>query len=118
MTAAFEIGFDALSGAIVRLSDRTSGRRWATPAFPLGLIRYRSYDEVDYARFHRQYVNKDEAIAWWAVPDFTKPGIDAAGAQSQVWMPQLDALYHRRDQKRHYLPIISLTDRAPSPPAL
>jgi hypothetical protein len=93
----WQIGFDAQTGAIAHLKHRQRNRRWAMPAFPLGLIRYQAFDEGDYARFHRQYVNKDEAIAWWAIPDFTKPGIDAAGARSQVWTPRLDAVYHRRD---------------------
>ncbi len=114
-TRTFEIGFDRQSGAIDRLTDLRTGRRWATPAFPLGAISYQAFDESDYARFHRQYVNKAEEIAWWAIPDFTKPGIDAAGAQSHRWAPQVEAIYHRQDEAGHTFLLVLTASEQVSP---
>lgn len=110
-TAHFRLGFDAQTGAITRLLERRTGKRWASARHPLGEFRYQSFDQTDYDRYHRQYVNKQEEIAWWAIPDFTKPGIADAGATSQEWLPRLERVYHRQDPGGHTI-VLFLTGEA------
>jgi hypothetical protein len=90
----FALGFGA-DGAITSLKDST-GRDWAGGEHPIALFKYQTFSQQDYDRFRRQYsVNKRET-AVWAIPDFTKPGIAAAGAVSATWRPRLAGMYQRR----------------------
>jgi hypothetical protein len=80
-------------GAIVHLKQKGQGRNWASAEHPLGLFCYQTFSQADYDRFYAQYnVHKPEN-AWWSVPDFTKPGMDKAGAVHRDWYPRLAALY-------------------------
>lgn len=105
----FRLRFDGETGAITGLLDKSSGRRWASPRHPLGLLAYQTYDAADYARFRRQYNNPDPAIAWWSIPDFTKPGIDAA-AVARRWPFRLTAAYHGRDDAGERLVLLLAGD--------
>lgn len=93
-TPRFRLCFDP-HGALVDLTERHSRRRWAAPESPLGQLVYQTFSQADYDRFYQQYVYNKAATAAWAVPDFTKPGIDANGAVSQEVLPRLSRLFRR-----------------------
>ncbi|HPH98456.1 MAG TPA: DUF5054 domain-containing protein [Anaerolineaceae bacterium] len=100
----FRLRFDPASGAIVTLQERQSGRHWASPRQPLGRLCYETFSQADYDRFYRQYIRVKKVDEWWAVPDFTKPGMAAAGAQHSLTMPPLTALYRCSDDRAdHFL---------------
>src|SRR5438552_1833533 len=50
-------------------------------------------------------------IAWWSVPDFTKPGMAAAHAKHRDWYPKLNALYHDANHSSFVLEL-ALPERA------
>jgi hypothetical protein len=81
-TAHFAVGFDGQTGAISRLVRKEGGRDWAGSANRLGLFRYETFSAQDYRRFWDQYIiNKDDPnTSWWAIQDFTKPGMEKDGA--------------------------------------
>lgn len=90
------LAIDPRTGAIARLTDRATGREWAGPHNLLALLRYQTFSQADYDRFRRQYNINKRATAFWAVPDYTKPGIAAVGAEARWWLPQVTDLYHER----------------------
>lgn len=59
-------------------------------------LGYQSFSEDDYARFHRRYNINKRQTHMWAIPDFTKPGIGAAGAAGW-WRPHVAGVYRRAD---------------------
>lgn len=84
-TTHFTVALDPASGALRHLARRTDGRVLANPQHLLGLFRYEMFSQADYDRFLREY-NINMEHPWcsrWAVPDFSKPGIDAGGAVSR-----------------------------------
>jgi len=94
--AQLSIAIDAQTGAIAQLIERATGRVWADPQHLLALLRYQSFAQADYDRFRRQYSINKRTTAVWAVPDFTKPGMAASGAESRWWLPSLSSLHHTR----------------------
>lgn len=94
-TAFFELQFGMQSGALVRLINRRTGRVWASSHHPLGLFLYEVFSQLDYDRFYRQYIGSNQAVARWAVPDFTKPGMEAAGVSHQEWQAEGIRLYRK-----------------------
>jgi hypothetical protein len=94
--ARLSIGIDAQTGAIAQLTERATGRAWAGPQHLLALLRYQTFSQADYDRFRRQYSINKRTTAVWAIPDFTKPGMAASGAESRWWLPSLAGLYHNR----------------------
>jgi hypothetical protein len=94
--AHLALAIDPRTGAIARLTDRATGREWADALNPLALLRYQTFSQADYDRFRAQYNINKRATAFWAVPDYTKPGIAAAGAESGWWLPQITGQYHER----------------------
>jgi len=99
-TEHFTIRFDEVSGAIVYLLEKATGQPWATRDHLLGLARYQTFSDQDYRRFFRQFlVDKSE----WAVLDYSKPGLEEAGAESKWWQPALSGLFWRRDEQGHHL---------------
>jgi len=82
----FRVSFDQ-NGWINGLE--MGGNEWAGPQNPLGSFWYQTFSADNYRRFNRQYnVNK----GWtreWAIPDFTKPGIDAAAPEQRIFLPTL-----------------------------
>ncbi|MEO7912748.1 MAG: DUF5054 domain-containing protein [Roseiflexaceae bacterium] len=90
------LGIDAQTGAIAQLTERATGRVWADPQHMLALLRYQTFAQADYDRFRRQYSINKRTTAFWAVPDFTKPGMAASGAESRWWLPNLSGLHHSR----------------------
>ena len=85
-TRHFEAGIDPATGALSRLVDRASGRVWASPDAPLGVIRYQNFSEADYDRFMDEYLASRPE---WGILDNSKPGIGAASARSEVWQPEV-----------------------------
>ncbi|MEZ5177091.1 MAG: DUF5054 domain-containing protein [Acidimicrobiales bacterium] len=61
---------------------------------PMGLLRYQSFDEADYERFYAGLSPTPED-EWWARWDNTKPGIDAAGAVSDWFVPTFVGAWQR-----------------------
>ena len=94
--AHFRVAFD-VRGALTRLRERSSRLEWASTEHPLGLLCYELFSQSDYDRFYRQYVINKRQTAGWSIPDFTKPGIAGVGAVHGEWLPELAALYHRRE---------------------
>ena len=94
--AHLAVAIDPRTGAIARLAERATGREWAAPDNPLALLRYQTFSQDDYDRFRRQYNVNKRTTAFWAIPDYTKPGIAAAGAVSRWWLPRLTGLWHTR----------------------
>jgi hypothetical protein len=94
--AQLSIAIDAQTGAIAQLIERATGRVWADPQHLLALLRYQTFAQADYDRFRRQYSINKRTTAAWAVPDFTKPGMAASGAESRWWLPSLSGLHHTR----------------------
>ncbi len=97
-TASFAVAFDPATGSIIRLEDRTTGHIWCTPANTLGLFRYESFSQADYDRRIRDYGVNLEETAIWAIPDFSKPGMDAVQPhpEHRFCVPQLVAARQRR----------------------
>ena len=95
----FTIGMDACDGAIIRLDQHATGRSYADKTHPLALAGYQTFSQHDYDRFLKQYVVDLEKHARWAIPDFTKPGIDAAGAKSAWYTPTLERLVVRQSRQ-------------------
>jgi hypothetical protein len=94
--AQISISIDSQTGAITQLIERATGRAWAGPQNPLALLRYQTFAQADYDRFRRQYSINKRTTAIWAVPDFSKPGMAASGAESRWWLPSLCGLHHSR----------------------
>jgi hypothetical protein len=83
----FQTTLDAEHGWLTGLSSQDVPA-WGKTA-PLGKFWYETFSANDYRRFHRQYnVNKRETNIW-AIPDFTKPGIDEAAPEHHTYLPQL-----------------------------
>jgi hypothetical protein len=96
-TPIFRGHFDAQTGAIDHLVERSSGQVWATAQAPLGVSRYELFSQVDYDRFYRQYVIHKRQVASWALPDFTKPGMGRSGVKHQEWTLPVQHIYRRSD---------------------
>ena len=94
----FDIGFDADTGAIVYLHDKKQKREWASAQNLIGLFRYQTFSQADYDRFWQHYIINKRKTRVWSWPDYTKPGMEAAGSISQFWQLKLSALYTRRDK--------------------
>ncbi|OPZ87674.1 MAG: hypothetical protein BWY76_00344 [bacterium ADurb.Bin429] len=103
-TNNFYIRFDPATGALVTLEHKASCRAWATVRNPFGLVRYQTFSQDDYDRYLAQYcINMEHAwCSDWAVPDFSKPGMAAAGAESRLWLPALTELLEFRDANDFY----------------
>ncbi len=85
--SGFEVVVDPETGALRGLTDVHTGRAWADADHQLGRYRYQTFDAADYDRFHAGYNQAGPDDEWWALRDFTKPGIDRAGAVSRWWEP-------------------------------
>lgn len=82
----FQAAFDQ-NGWLASLNY--GGVEWAGEQNPLGSFWYQTFSADNYRRFYRQYnVNKRQTREW-AIPDFTKPGIDAAASEQRIFIPTL-----------------------------
>jgi hypothetical protein len=83
----FSTKIDAHTGWLSAL--QIDGKSLAAPHQVLGRFWYETFSGADYARFRRQYsVNKRETREW-AIPDFTKPGIENAAREHKTFLPHL-----------------------------
>ena len=95
----WELAVDPTTGALHHLVDTESGRVLADGDHPLGLVTYQSFDEADYERFYAGLRPSPED-EWWARWDNTKPGIDADGAVSGLWHPEVTGVWQRDGDDR------------------
>jgi hypothetical protein len=94
-TPHFALRFDD-RGALVSLVER--GRAWASAESPLALVRYEVFSAAEYARFRSQYMVAPPHDLWWAIKDFTKPGIETAIAAQKVVHPRVVGAFRRDDR--------------------
>ena len=85
--AHYILGFDAQTGAINRLRNKTTGREWASKSNPIALFTYQTLSQEDYQRFISAYVLVNDSTKDWAPKDFGKPNIEKYGAVRQDWQP-------------------------------
>ncbi len=72
----FRFSFSRSTGALTFLADTGTGRSWCEKGKALGLFRYELFTASSYRVFHERYnINKDWTSGW-AVPDYTKPGLE------------------------------------------
>lgn len=112
-TRHFDLRFDAATGAIAGFKARKTGRTWADARHPLGLFIYEIFSAADYRRFAAQYLRDLEQHRAWAIPDFTKPGMEKLKYAHQRWNPALKKLLYRAGDGRHDF-ILNL--EMPAPP--
>lgn len=93
--AQLKLAFDSKSGALIQLVDKNSQRDWVAPERGFGTVCYQSFDDKDYQRFYNTYNINHEVTAHWSVDDYTKPGIERAGALSGLWSPTLQRAFQR-----------------------
>lgn len=98
-TTHFVLGFDARHGALTYLKQKATERVWATETHPLLLFWYECFSQADYDRFWQQYVINKAETAWWAIRDFTKPGIEHVAQAHQSWKPIVSFIGRREDQR-------------------
>jgi len=68
--------FDPATGALSTLVDKTAKRALcALQTNPIGLFRYESFSQDDYDRFLAAYIVDIKRHGFWAIPDFSKPGM-------------------------------------------
>jgi hypothetical protein len=91
----FEIRLDASRGGLTHLKHVPSRRVLAGSSADeaLGLFWFETFSQDDYTAFHRDYNINKETTSYWAIPDFTKPGMDAAAHRR--WYGRLTHAYHR-----------------------
>jgi len=79
------IGLDPADGAITTLVQRRTGRVLADADHRLAWLRYQTFAAADYEHFHAAYNCARPEDEWWALLDYTKPGIGRGGAVSAWW---------------------------------
>ncbi len=89
-TEHFVLQIDAKTGAMTRLSNKSTGREWASEKNPVALFTYQTLSQDDYQRFMESYLTTK---ADWAQKDFGKPNIERFGARSQEWQPVSAEVY-------------------------
>jgi hypothetical protein len=113
-TTHFLLAFSA-HGAINHLTDRRTGRQWASPENTLGLFHYQTFSAADYERFYHAYIRNKKSVAVWAVDDYTKPGIETASPESRAWLPIQSSLYRRiENDGQHFLLELTMPEEASS----
>lgn len=93
-TPQFAVALDPANGAIVRLTDKKTGREWASPAHSLALFRYVTFTSADFARFNAQYNTES-----FAYNDFGKPGMERFPVVHREWLPVLGRCVSGQDAK-------------------
>jgi len=74
----YTAAFDPATGCLNLLVDKVRNRTWCSAGHTMGLFRYESFSQADYDRWMREYCVNLEQTSVWAIPDFSKPGMDAA----------------------------------------
>jgi hypothetical protein len=99
-SSGWSLGVDPATGAVNRLLQHRTGRELADAEHPLALLRYQTFSTEDYDRFHATYNCASAEDEWWAVLDYTKPGIEDAGAVSAWWPASAVNQWLRRGSDR------------------
>lgn len=95
-TRFLAMALDPLTGALVKLQNRKTGREWASANHSLALFAYQSFSQADYDRFMQQYLTQRPL---WALQDFGKPGMEHFEPFSRVCLPRLKAAWFRKDME-------------------
>lgn len=111
--AHFAFRFDAQHGGLLSLRPTIARRGWAGPRNPLARFWYQAFSAADYRRFFRQYLKNLRRTAFWAYPDFGKPGIEEHATQHRLFLPEL-AWAGRRDGVRGpvYLQMLAMPEES------
>ncbi len=83
-----QVRIDGAVGDLVELRDEE--RSWASENCRLASLGYEIFSAADYGEFYRAYNRDTDRNGWWAIRDFTKPGLDALGMDHTAWLPQVD----------------------------
>jgi len=83
------------TGAIVGLKDRLTGQSLASVTHPLALVTYEMFSVADFKRYLRQYTRDLDQHKAWAVPDLTKPGMEATSGGRFKVHPHLVAIWRK-----------------------
>jgi hypothetical protein len=114
-TTHFQFTFEPAQGFLTSLIQKSNGKEWAGPNNPLGRFWYQAFSASDYQRFYRQYNKNKRQNAVWAIPDFTKPGLEEAGPESRSFAPLLTWAGQRREEDgeaTHLLLLYSMPDES------
>ena len=95
-TAMFDIGFDAETGAITHLLDRSTGKQWATSQQPLGVFSYETFSAQDHQDFIHDYIRPSFWKEWWVADQFARPG-----GERQRWFAHVQRIVHVYDPDAH-----------------
>jgi hypothetical protein len=93
-TAFFSVRIDPVTGGIIHLKDKQSGKDWAGTQNPLFQYAYQTFSKEDYDRFLDQYLTQKVE---WALRDFGKPGQEIAGAVSKTWLPVVKDIFMKKN---------------------
>lgn len=66
-----------------------AGKPLLSPNHCLGRFWYETFSAADYQRFRRQYSVHKRETREWAIPDFTKPGIEEIAREHKQFLPHL-----------------------------
>lgn len=103
-TKFFKLRFNPKNGEIIFLNNNQTMRNWATPKHPIGTICYETFSQENYDRFIHQYIIHRRKDTEWATFDFSKPGIETAGARQSEWQPELRKIcYCSNDRSEYFL---------------
>lgn len=96
---SYEVTVDSQTGALCRLHDRTRGRDWADAGHLMGVWSYQTFSAVDYDRYLKDYVVRLDSpgISSWAIPDFSRPGLERSGARSVVHAVHVEGVWHAQE---------------------
>ena len=79
----YSIGFNATDGSVTSLIDMKYNKTWLDSSNAAAVFRYRTYSMEDFDNFNRGY----NPGCGPPCGDFSKSGMDKAGAESVVWKP-------------------------------
>ncbi len=87
----YTAAFDPATGCLSLLVDKVRNSTWCSAGHTMGLFRYESFSQADYDRWIRDYCVNLEQTSIWAIPDFSKPGMDAAipRPEHRTYLPAL-----------------------------
>ncbi|MGQ8338236.1 DUF5054 domain-containing protein [Sunxiuqinia sp. A32] len=112
-TEFYELEIDEVTGAIIKLKDKSTNLDWATKDKPLCLFTYQTFSDKDYTRFLDQYLTQKTK---WAFGDFGKIGLDKTNAISKTWYPLLQELSMKDDELgKHILIELAVLDEDQEP---
>lgn len=80
----------------------------------LGMISYEIFSQADYDRFEKQFLQRLDEVGFWAIPDYTKPGIAPFVKEHQIFRPILDGLYLHKEKADTILQLLHMPAEAVS----